>query len=93
MQNTIIVPTGFRTDFASTPRLPVVYLVAGNVATKAAVIHNYLYSGKSRPRVSRELADCIFREASEVIGVSRFRRWMMWAGVRMGGISHHAASS
>lgn len=71
----IIVPTGFRTDFASTPRLPVVYLVAGNVGTNAAVIHDYLYSGESRPRVSRELADSIFREASEVIGVSWFRRW------------------
>lgn len=82
----ITVPKGFKTDFASTPRLPVIYLLAGNVGAKAAVVHDYLYSCGQFPR---KMADDIFREASEVIGVNWWRRWMMWAGVRIGGSSHY----
>lgn len=84
----IIVPKGFVTDFASTPRLPVIYFLAGNVATKAAVIHDFAYSDG---QFSRSMADAIFREASEVIGVSWWRRWTMWAGVRIGGAAHYKA--
>jgi hypothetical protein len=86
----IIVPAGFKTDFASTPRLPLVYLLAGNVATKAAVVHDYVYS---EGRYPRDQCDAIFREASEAIGVSWFRRQMMWAGVRLGGGSHYKSAS
>jgi hypothetical protein len=82
----IIVPKGFQTDFASTPRLPVIYLLTGNVAAKAAVIHDFAYSDG---QFTRSMADAIFREASEVIGVSWFRRWAMWVGVRIGGASHY----
>lgn len=78
----IIVPEGFVTDLASTPRLPIIYLLAGNVAAKAAVTHDYLYSTGRFPRA---MCDAIFREASEVIGVSWFRRQMMYLGVRIGG--------
>lgn len=84
----IMVPKGFQTDLASTPRLPVVYLLAGNVATKAAVIHDWLYS---TGEVSRKVADAVLREASGVIGVSWFQRWTMWLGVRVGGSSHYKA--
>jgi subtilisin family serine protease len=84
----IIVPAGFETDLASTPRLPVIYWLAGNVATSAAVVHDFLYSDG---RYTREVADAIFREASAVIGVSGWRRWIMWAGVRLGGGSHYVA--
>lgn len=86
---TITVPKGFRTDLASTPRLPVVYLLAGNVATKAAVVHDYLYSTGETPR---DVADAVLREASAVIGVSGWRRWLMWAGVRVGGGPHYVAT-
>ena len=82
----IIVPKGFQTDLASVPRIPLIYTVVGNVATKAAVVHDYLYSSGM---VSRKMADAILREASEVTGVSWFRRWTMWLGVRIGGGSHY----
>ncbi len=86
---TLTVPMGFRTDLASTPRLPVVYLLFGGVATRAAVVHDYLYSTGEVPR---KLADEVMREASEVIGVPWWRRWAMWAGVRVGGASRYSSA-
>lgn len=83
----ITVPAGFQTDLASVPRLPVVYWLAGGTSAKAAVVHDFLYSTGLVPR---QLADEVLREASEVTGVPAWRRWIMWAGVRLGGGSHYA---
>lgn len=82
----ITVPAGFPTDLASTPRIPIIYEVAGNIAVRAAVVHDYLYTSG---RESRAVADAVFLEACEVTGVPWFRRWAMWAGVRVGGSSHY----
>ena len=84
----IMVPRGFTTDFASTPRLPLVYWLTGNIATKAAVVHDFLYTDGRYPR---KMADEIFLEACEVLGVSWFQRWAMYLGVRAGGASHYMA--
>lgn len=86
-KQTITVPSGFETDLASVPRLPVVYLLTGDTARAAAVVHDYLYSSRL---VSRKVADAVLLEASEVSGVPAWRRWLMWAGVRVGGASHYA---
>lgn len=83
---TITVPQGFPTDLASTPRIPLIYEVAGGVATMAAVVHDYLYTSG---RESRAVADAVLREAAAVTGVSWFQRWVMWLGVRIGGASHY----
>jgi hypothetical protein len=83
------VPVGFQTDLASVPRLPVVYLLCGGRATKPAVLHDYLYSTGLVPR---EIADAIFREAMKSVCVPAAYRWLMWAGVRVGGASHYTAS-
>jgi len=85
---TITVPVGFVTDLASVPRLPFIYLLAGDTSSEAAVVHDYLYSTKAVPR---DVADKVLREASEVTGVPAWRRWMMWCGVRLGGSSHYFA--
>lgn len=82
------VPAGFRTDLASVPRLPIVYWLAGGCADEEAVLHDYLYSTAV---VSRKMADAIFREAMSVRGEPGWRRWLMWAGVRIGGASHYGA--
>lgn len=84
---TIVVPPGFQTDLASVPRLPVVYLLTGNTSTAAAILHDWLYSAAEFPR---KMADDIFLEASEATGVPWFRRWLMWAGVRIGGSANYA---
>lgn len=82
----ITVPAGFPTDMASTPRIPIIYEVCGNIARRAAVVHDYLYTSG---RESRAVADAVLREAAEATGVSWLQRWLMWAGVRVGGASHY----
>jgi hypothetical protein len=89
-KQTFTVPEGFETDLASVPRLPVVYLLTGDSARAAAVVHDYLYSTR---KVSRKVADAVLLEASEVSGVPAWRRWIMWAGVRVGGAAHYAAQA
>lgn len=78
----IVVPHGFITDFASVPRLPLAYLVAGGKASAPAVVHDWMYSTRD---FERDVADAIFREAIRVAGHSAFTAWIMWAGVRVGG--------
>lgn len=75
----ITAPKGFRTDFTSVPRLPIVFLLCGDTSTEAAVIHDWLYTRKI---TTRRVADAVLREAGKVSGVPAWRRWMIWAGVR-----------
>lgn len=79
----ITIPSGFETDFASVPRLPVVYLAYANRGRKAAVVHDYLYRTGS---ATRGICDAVFREALIADGESLLVSWAMWAGVRIGGI-------
>lgn len=78
----VAVPFGFITDFASVPRIPVAYLLAGGCANAAAVIHDWLYTTHEVPRAT---ADAVFREAIEAGGERGWRAWLMWLGVRVGG--------
>lgn len=80
--NGIEVPKGFITDFASVPRIPVVYSLTGNTAHDAAVVHDYLYQTHI---ISKKLADKIFLEAMKVMKVPRWRRWVMYYTVRVAG--------
>ena len=75
----ISVPTGFRTDLASVPRAPLIYLLTANTATAPAVLHDFLYV--TRP-LRREIVDAVFYEAMKATGVPAWRRWIMWASVR-----------
>lgn len=81
----VMVPPGFVTDFASVPRIPVVYELCGGTSAEAAVIHDYLYTIKVYPRA---MCDSVLREASALTGVPAWRRELMWAGVRLFGGSH-----
>lgn len=84
----INVDEGFITDFASIPRI--FWSVIGHPAGKyaqAAVLHDYMYK---TGEFSRSRADFIFRESMQVLGVSRFKTWVLWAGVRIGGfLAYH----
>ena len=84
----ICAPEGFRTDFASVPRAPVVYWLTGDVAHAAAVIHDYLYSTGG---VTRKQADDVLLEAMAVTGVPAWRRYAMYWAVRAFGATHFSA--
>ena len=80
--NTVRVPEGFVTDFASVPwGLWNVFPTWGKYG-KGAVIHDYLYQSKE---VSRKQADLIFKEAMGVLGVEVWKINLMYWGVRLFG--------
>jgi hypothetical protein len=83
IDQTITVPKGFETDFASVPRLPFAYALFGGVAQEEAVIHDYLY--RNRPDIPRAKADAVFFEAMCVRGKKPWVRYPMWWGVRIFG--------
>jgi hypothetical protein len=79
----IVVPKGFRTDYASVPRILWSILPPSGKYTKAAVVHDYLCVTKICPR---DKADKVFLEAMEDLGVSPVVRHIMYAGVRVGSL-------
>jgi len=94
---TIVVPAGFLTDFASIPwGLWNLFPPLGPWA-RPAIIHDFLYATRGdgwafqrcwitreRPYARAE-ADAIFREAMRVVGVDAWRREVMYRAVRLGG--------
>ena len=76
------VPMGFGTDFASVPRAFWSVFPPYGKHTKSAVLHDWLYV--TQP-VSRKDADGLFRRTMREAGVSRWRRYTMWAAVRAAG--------
>jgi hypothetical protein len=80
--NTIEVPIGFMTDFASVPRIFWVFLPQWGRYGNAAVIHDYCYWAQTR---SRGESDNIFLEAMEVLKVGWFTRYLMYWAVRIFG--------
>jgi hypothetical protein len=80
---TITVPEEFRTDFASIPRFFWRVFPPAGRYSKAAVVHDYLYSRSAD--CPRFLADAIFRSAMHELGVPFWQRWPIWAAVRLFG--------
>lgn len=75
----ITVPAGFITDFASIPRVFWRILPPWGRYGKAAVVHDYLCVYRTRP--SKETHN-IFLEAMEVLEVAKWKRLIMYAGVK-----------
>lgn len=80
----ITVPVGFYTDFASVPRLGIVYSLLGDCAHEPAVIHDWLYYSAIK---SKEVADDVLLEAMGVIGLPAWRRYPIYWGVKFGGFA------
>lgn len=80
----IFVPKGFKTDMASIPRLLWNLLPPIGTYDKAAVLHDFLYATAPHG-MSRKEADVILNQAMEICGVGSFRRFIIYAGVRVGG--------
>ena len=79
---TIKVPRGFRTDFASVPPVFRMLVPRWGKYGKAAIVHDYCYWEQQYPR---ERADEIFREAMGVSEVARWRIFVMYWAVRLFG--------
>ena len=75
---TVEVPAGFVTDFASVPRAPIAYFLCGNTGNRAAVVHDYLCRTGT---VEREKADKVFKEALSASGVDSWRAQVMYLAV------------
>lgn len=74
---------GFRTDFASVPRVVTWLVPRYGRYTKAAILHDYLCDVEvPARRISRADADGVFRRALRELEVAFLRRWLMWAAVR-----------
>ena len=82
----ITVPAGFETDFASVPRWPLAFALLGQYGHAAAVLHDWLYT---TAQLSRAAADRVFLSALRSSGIARWRAWLMWAGVRIGGAGRY----
>ncbi|MEU7145514.1 DUF1353 domain-containing protein [Nocardia sp. NPDC046473] len=76
-----VIPAGFRTDFASVPRALVWLVPRYGAYTRAAILHDFLRSSNA---VEVADADGLFRRCLRELNVPYARRWMMWAGVRLG---------
>lgn len=76
---TITVPAGFETDFASVPRIPVVFELVGDKGHAAATIHDYLYTVGT---IDRKDVDGILLRALRATNVGKVRSYLMYGGVR-----------
>jgi hypothetical protein len=86
-RDTFVVPAGFRTDFASVPRVVVWLIPRFGRYTLGAVLHDWLVTdGITTGAVSSRDADGLFRRVLREEGVPPVRRWLMWCGVRWGAL-------
>ena len=90
-ERTIIVPSGFTTDFASIKVLHnaflfVLFALVSGYGNYAATVHDWLYEHGS---LTRNEADAVLYRALRAEGVARWRAWLMWAGVRIGGAKQY----
>ena len=77
----------FETDFASVPRVPVIYDAWGDRAHREATLHDYLYRIDSIPVVTESLANSVFLEAMKSTGKPWWIAYGMYYGVCLGGFS------
>ena len=85
-----VVPKGWKTDLASVPRLPLVYMWYGGRGNAAGVLHDHLYRDGIRLKQirSRTEADKVFLEAMVSTGVDKDTAEAMYNAVRKYGEKH-----
>jgi hypothetical protein len=81
------VPVGFVTDFATVPRIPLIFDLDGDRGNLAGTLHDWLYTAP-HPVASRAIADSMLREALLAQGCPSWVAWTFYIGVRIGGASH-----
>jgi len=81
----ITVPSGYRTDFASIPRVFWRVLHPVGAYSHAAVIHDWLCDLRGSTGIDSRTAHAIFEEAMGTLGVAAWKRWVMVRGVQVFG--------
>lgn len=76
------VPKGFRTNFASIPRIFRSIIEPTGKWTNASVLHDYLYENGYKMGVSRKKADKLFYDAMIDSHVANITANIMWFCVR-----------
>jgi hypothetical protein len=79
---TINVPSGYQTDFATVPRILWSILPPLGKHNPAALIHDYLYDNRIG---TRKKADKIFLNVMLLYNVKVVTAYIMYLGVRIGG--------
>lgn len=87
----ITVPQGFQTDFASIKVLHnaflfVLFALVSGYGNYAATVHDFLYGAG---QVTRKQADAVLYRALRAEGVAKWRAWLFWVGVRLGGAKQY----
>lgn len=66
------------------------YALVVGYGDEAATIHDWLYQCCQLPR---HVADRVFYNALRSSAVARWRAWLMWGGVRLGGLMHYGKNA
>jgi len=85
----IVIPKGFKTDFASIPRIFWNIIAPIGKWTLPSVLHDYLYSEGYRLGISRKQADKIFYQAMRKSFVAPITANIMWVCVRLFARKHY----
>lgn len=85
-KRTVIIPKGFVTDFASTPRILYPLLPPTGKHNRAALAHDYLYS---IGRFSRKHSDQAFYQLLGACKVNKTISELAYWGLRLFGKSHY----
>jgi hypothetical protein len=94
VERVITVPSGYTTDFASIKVLHnaflfILFALVSGYGNYAATVHDWLYE---HGPLSRKQADAVLYRALRAEGVARWRAWLFWAGVRLGGAKQYKAT-
>lgn len=82
----LTVPAGFKTDFASIPRIFRSIVARSADQQEPATLHDYLYNKATKYKhLGRKQCDKLFLDALKDKKVGRLKRWAMYNAVRAGG--------
>ena len=84
----IVVPKGFKTDYASVPKIFRNIINTYGKHGRAAVVHDWLYSSECEIDITRPEAAKIFLEIMVEWDVKKYKRLLMYWLVRIFGGSH-----
>lgn len=78
----LVVPKGFKSDFATTPRIVWSLFPPFGSYAKSAVLHDFLCEKFHAGLCSRKFADLIFLESMKAVGVNKITRNVLYFSVR-----------